>query len=59
MLVVLEVIRSAPNAGAGVVFALLPCAPLAYHVGWELMVYMKKGNGSSSNLNETVDDSIV
>ncbi|KAF9013672.1 hypothetical protein BDZ89DRAFT_1076916 [Hymenopellis radicata] len=38
ILAVPEVIRSAPSAGVGVVFALLACIPLGFHVVWMELV---------------------
>ncbi|KAF9034662.1 hypothetical protein BDZ89DRAFT_1130579 [Hymenopellis radicata] len=45
LLAVQEIIRSAPNAGVGVVFALLACTPLGYHVVWfEVMAYSMRNS---------------
>ncbi|KAF8903247.1 hypothetical protein CPB85DRAFT_1457511 [Mucidula mucida] len=43
ILIVQEIIRSTPNAGVGVVFALLACIPLVFHVVWsEIVAYMQE-----------------
>ncbi|KAF8903245.1 hypothetical protein CPB85DRAFT_1457509 [Mucidula mucida] len=43
ILIVHEIIRSTPNAGVGVVFALLACIPLIFHVVWfEIIAYMQE-----------------
>ncbi len=44
ILIVQEIIRSTPNAGVGVVFALLACIPLVFHIVWfEVIAYMQDG----------------
>ncbi|KAF9013677.1 hypothetical protein BDZ89DRAFT_465094 [Hymenopellis radicata] len=59
VLVVQEVIRSTPNAGVGVVFALLACLPLGFHVVWfEVIAYMQDGDGADEQLSAgSVDNS--
>ncbi|KAF8888663.1 hypothetical protein CPB85DRAFT_1485300 [Mucidula mucida] len=52
ILIVQEIIRSTPNAGVGVVFALLACIPWVFHVVWfEIVAYMQEVTGLSSGLH--------
>ncbi|KAF8903234.1 hypothetical protein CPB85DRAFT_1027131 [Mucidula mucida] len=57
ILIVQEIIRSTPNAGVGVVFALLACIPLVFHIVWfEVIAYMQDGGSDEPHSVGTVDN---
>ncbi|KAF8912585.1 hypothetical protein CPB85DRAFT_1300487 [Mucidula mucida] len=57
ILIVQEIIRSTPDAGVGVVFALLACIPLVFHVVWfEVIAYIQDGGGDEPYSARGVDN---